>query len=141
MAMTRLRAAWPTVLGAAILASAIAVGYLFYEYGEPVKVFEISAGAAGKFVVGETKESLLTRLPGEAYSPNSPFPRPAECPGAWVEVGAMNSAQRECLLGTDEWEVGDGIKELCPERTDFHATLFFTGNKLAKVRIRCTPPE
>lgn len=116
----------------------IVIGYWLYIYGEPIKVLELTNGKAGTFLIGETKESLLMRLPDEAFSPQ---PKPVECPANWIEVKTMTSIQKECLLSTDEWEVGSGIKELCPMGTDFFATLVFSGHKVERIKIRCTRPE
>ena len=125
------------LLGVAMLAVAIWVGYIVYSFGQPVKAFDITSGNAGSFVIGETKESLLARLPEQVYSPE---PKPAACPANWIEVKVMSPTQKQCLLSTNQWE-SSGIKELCPENTDFFATLFFSGSKLVKVGIRCTHPE
>ena len=122
----------------ATLAGGIAIGYALYTYNEPVKVLEISSGQAGGFLIGETKESILSRLPYESFSPQ---PKPAECPVNWIEIKGMSSVQMNCLLKVNVWEVGSGIKELCPEKTDFFATLLFSNNKIEKVKIRCTRPE
>lgn len=120
------------------IVTVIIMGYFLYTFGYPVKVLEITNGKTGNFTIGETKESLLVRLPAEAYSPR---PKPTECLTNWIEPKNMTSVQKQCLLSTDEWEIGNGIKELCPEKTDFFATLYFSSNRVARVKIRCTHPE
>ncbi|WP_137885157.1 hypothetical protein [Pseudomonas sp. 2FE] len=127
-----------SILGIVILTAAIAVGYAIYDFGRPVKTLEITEDRAGSFVIGETKEFLLAKLPEQAYSPQ---PKPVECPVNWIEVKKMGHTQRQCLLNANEWEVGYGLRELCPEKTDLFTSLFFNDNKLVKIAVRCTKPE
>jgi hypothetical protein len=111
-------------------------GYGIYSFDQPVKAYEITSGHAGPFMIGEGKESILARLPDEFYSPH---PQPVECPANWISVKDMSPIQRQCLMNASQWETE--VQELCPEKTDSRATLFFTGNKLVKVAVRCTRPE
>lgn len=136
--MRKLRSISLATIAIATVAGGIAAGYLLYTYNEPIKVFEISSGRAGGFLIGETKESILSRLSNESFSPK---PKTAECAANWIEIEGMSSVQMNCLLKANEWEVGSGIKELCPEKTDFFATLIFSNNKIEKIKIRCTHPE
>jgi hypothetical protein len=136
--MNKVLSASLKIIGALVLACVIAVGSFFHTFNQPVKMFEITNGNAGAFLIGETKESILARLPNEAFSPK---PKPTECPANWIEVKTMSPTQKQCLLNTNEWDIGGGIRELCPEKTDFFATIFFAGNKASKIRIRCTRPE
>ena len=55
----------------------------YYHYAFPVGTVAISRGTAGLFQIGETKESLLSRLRDEIYSLR---PKPSQCPKNWIEV-------------------------------------------------------
>ena len=125
------------LIGVVALGAVLFVAYRTYRFGQPVREFQVSSGVAGPFKVGETKQSLLARLPAQSYSPR---PKPAACPANWIEPKVMSAIQKQYLLSTDQWVTG-GVKELCPSRTDFFATLFFSGNRVVRVAIRCTPPE
>jgi hypothetical protein len=125
------------IIGVVALAAVVFVGYQIYRFGRPVRKFDVTSGVAGPFAVGETKQSLLARLPAQSYSP---WPKPVACPANWIETNAMSPDQKQCLLNADQWETG-GVKKLCPSQTDFFATLFFIENKVVRIAIRCTHPE
>lgn len=110
----------------------------FYGPGAIVKEAQITSGNGGVFLIGETKESLLSRLPDQTYAPE---PKLENCRGGWIKVKQISATEKRCLLAADIWEVGDGIESLCPERTDFFATLSFINNHVAKISVRCTRPE
>ena len=96
-------------------------------------------GAAGPFEIGETKESLLARLPAEVYSPQ---PKPAECPKNWIEVSAMTGVERRCLLSSDSWIEGVSYtRALCPAHVDIETTLDFKDEKLLRLTQVCRRPE
>lgn len=106
--------------------------------GEAISDKTVTTGLVDRFYIGESKQALLARLPHEWYSPE---PKPRECQGNWMAADSANKAERNCLLSSNQWQVGDGIPRLCPTRTDFFATLFFSANKVSSVRIVCTVPE
>lgn len=136
--MRKILSALLKALGIVSLAYFIWAGYLLYSFSQPVKVVEIGNGTAGAYVIGETKESILAKFPEESYSAG---PGANQCGTTWIKAKTMNAQQKQCLLGAPQWDIGSGIKSLCPERTNFFATLYFNGSTLVKVGIRCMNPE
>jgi hypothetical protein len=115
------------------------IGLFFYGMAgiaETVKVTEIFSGRTGPYSIGATKRELVDGMASEAYSPE---PKPPECPVTWIYVPVTEN-QRGCLMNVDKWNVASYGRELCPERTDWHASLHFKHEVLAKVVVRCTEP-
>jgi hypothetical protein len=110
------------------------LGYGIFYMAVPVKTFRIETGHAGVFEIGEAKEALLVRLPGETFSPQ---PKPLECPRNWIGVSDMTDTERRCLLARDVWIEGvSSMREQCPG-LDMETTLQFQGNRLASVKTVC----
>jgi hypothetical protein len=115
------------------------IGLFFYGMAgiaETVKVTEISTGRTGQYSIGATKQELVDSMASEAYSPE---PKPPECPVTWISA-PLTETQRGCLMKVDKWHVGGYGRDLCPERTDWHASLHFKHGVLVKVVVRCTEP-
>jgi hypothetical protein len=122
--------------------------YAVYTLTRPKQVFEFTSGRIGDLQLGETKEQILSRLSvGSTAAPAgkqvfSPQPKPAECPVNWIEVSAMSSTEKNCLLKTDVWVEGhSSSRHLCKEPADVHTELRFEANQLAKVTTECWHPK
>ena len=126
-----------TTVAALAAAFVFFVWYALHDIGQPVKIVTVTSGWAGTYLVGESKESLLARAADQSYSP---APKPSQCQANWIKVSVATAIQRECLLRSNEWQVEDVLDELCPPKTDFFTTLFFSNNKVARIETRCTRP-
>jgi hypothetical protein len=123
------------VLGAFVGLAILGAGYVAYSLSTPVKTVRFSNGTAGAFAIGETKETILSRLPDETFSPR---PKPKECPKNWIEVSNMSATEKACLLSTDTWMEGNSsTRGACPENTDVNTELRFTNGKLSEVVTEC----
>jgi len=117
----------------------LGVGYVAYSFSTPLKTARVSSGRAGAFIIGETKEQALARLPNGVFSPQ---PKPIECPKNWIVVSNMSMTERTCLLSTDVWIDGtSSTKDVCPSRTDVNTELRFKGGKLSHVITECRRPK
>ena len=100
----------------------------------PVRWIHINSGHAGVFDMGETRESIIARLPHESFSPQ---PKPPECPRNWIGVSDMTATEKNCLLSSDVWiEGASSMRSQCPY-LDMETTLRFRSNRLASVTTTC----
>jgi hypothetical protein len=110
---------------------------LLFRY--PLKTVHVTEGVVGNFAIGETKEWILSRLPGETFSPR---PKPNACPMNWLDVSKLTETERACLLKTDTWEEGiSSTRASCPEHVDVETILRFKDGKLSEVVTKCWRPE
>ena len=117
----------------------LAIGGCDVIFGYPLKTLHVTEGVAGNFAIGETKERILSRLPGETFSP---LPKPAACPKNWLDVSTLTETQRTCLLKTDTWDEGiSSTRASCPEHVDVRTTLRFKNEKLFEVVTECWRPQ
>jgi hypothetical protein len=125
------------MLGAVAALAILVGGYKIATRGGPFKVTEITHGTAGIFLIGEGKEAILARLPGDSFAAMD-----TTCHG-WFVAGKLTPSQRSCLLDSNEWEAeNDGTEATCNGRSaNRFTTLHFTAGRLAKVVVRCVDPE
>ena len=127
------------VLGVVVALVILGAGYVTYSLSTPLKTVRFSNGTAGAFAIGETKETILSRLPDETFSPR---PKPMECPKNWIKVANMNATEKACLLSTDTWMEGiSSTRSACPENTDVNTELRFKNGKLSEVVTECWRPK
>jgi hypothetical protein len=126
-------------VGAVVVVTLIAAVWAYCYYAIPVRSVLISKGTVGPFQIGETKESLLSRLQGEIYSPE---PKPSQCPANWIEVSKASDTEKTCLLSTSVWieGVSSTRRLFCPERVDVVTTLEFREDRLVSVATVCRHP-
>jgi hypothetical protein len=123
------------IAGALVL---VPVGYfayvLFFYWSVPVRWIYIKNAHAGVFEIGETQESIISRLPEESFSPQ---PKPPDCPRNWIGISDMTATERNCLLSTDVWIEGvSSMRSQCPN-LDMVTTLRFQDKRLASVTTVC----
>jgi hypothetical protein len=106
----------------------------------PLKTVHVTERVAGNFTIGETKEMILSRLPGETFSP---LPKAVACRKNWLDVSTLTETERTCLLKSDTWEEGSSsTRASCPEkRVDVRTTLRFKNEKLFEVVTECWRPQ
>jgi len=110
------------------------IAYMIFYMAVPVRWINVKSGHAGVFEIGETQESIISRLPGESFSPQ---PKPTECPRNWIDISGMTGTERNCLLSTDVWIEGvDSMRSQCPN-LDSETTLRFKDKRLASVTTVC----
>lgn len=103
--------------------------------GDTVSEKIVTSGTVGSYSIGSTKREIMQKNFNYAFSPR---PKPAACPKNWIDIKKMTSIQRDCLLKAEEWEAGYAAPGMCKEKEDFHVTLYFSQEKLNRVKIRCT---
>ena len=117
------------------------VAFLCYVFfvapwpGDTVSERTVTSGTLGTYSIGSTKEEIMEKNFNYAFSPS---PKPAACPKNWIDIKEMTPTQRNCLFDSDEWEVGHAESGVCNDKEDFHVTLYFTQEKLNRIKIRCT---
>ena len=126
-------------LGSLVLLAVLVVVCLPYFYIKPIKTIEITKGAAGAFMIGNSKEEVLAKLSHQLFSPE---PKPEECPTTWIKVSEMSDVQRLCLLNADTWIEGVvSARSLCPPNVDVNSTLTFQSGKLTRMTVVCRRPK
>ena len=128
-------------LGIAVAMTIAGVGYYYYSFlaSRPLWSFRVSTGHIGPFIIGETKEQLLNRLPNESFAPE---PKPSACPKNWLEASKLSKTERLCLILTDIWvEAIPSTKSHCPVHTSINTKLRFEGGRLYEVTTECWVPE
>lgn len=108
--------------------------YVIFYSAVPVRWINVKSGHVGVFEIGETQESIISRLPGESFSPQ---PKPPQCPRNWIEISNMTGTESNCLLSTDVWIEGvSSMRSQCPN-LDMETTLRFQNKRLASVTTVC----
>jgi hypothetical protein len=69
--------------------------------GETTSVRYIDSGNFGPYIIGESKDDILSKDAGYSFSPR---PKPKECTKNWIEVSAMDEAEKSCLLSAKQWK-------------------------------------
>jgi hypothetical protein len=110
------------------------LAYVIFYMAVPVRWINIKSGHAGVFEIGESQESIISRLPRESFSPQ---PKPLECPRNWIGISDMTATERNCLLSTHVWIEGvSSMRSQCPN-LDMETTLRFEDKRLASVTTVC----
>jgi hypothetical protein len=103
--------------------------------GDTVSERTVESGTVGSYSIGNTKEEIMQKNYNFAFSPH---PKPSACPKNWIYIKEITSTQRDCLLRANEWEAGYAESSICKEKEDYHVTLYFSKEKLNRIKIRCT---
>ena len=118
-----------------LLVVLIVAGPLIYFFSPPIpgqniKIVKVAEGMVGVFQIGQSKREMLNNK-DNTFGSNL-------CSPNWISVSEMNSLQRNCLESSDEWVSGDVGKKYCPEKSNWHTTLYFENKMLKTVEIRCS---
>ena len=127
------------LVGIAAVAALFIFGCFAYYWDVPVAIHVATSGTVGDVAIGDTKEAILAKLPGQEFSLD---PKPAACPLNWIKVAEMSQTQRGCLMSVDVWNEGDpSTHALCPENTDVFTDLHFEADRLKSVTTTCRHPQ
>jgi hypothetical protein len=117
------------------------VAFLCYAFfiaawpGDTVSEKVIASGSVGSYTIGNAKNEVVEKNTNEAFSPK---PKPSECPSNWIYANKLNLILRSCLMNADEWGASSGGHQFCKENEDYHLTLYFSQDRLSRIKIRCT---
>jgi topoisomerase IA-like protein len=118
----------------------LSVLVLRYFMSHPLKEITIKEGNFGPYIIGSTKQEILSSFSDNSFSPQ---PKPVECPKNWIEVINMTNGQYKCLQLSDIWHVGYGnLRSYCKrDKVDTKVSLEFENNLLKMVTLECWLPK